>query len=431
MPRAVAVIAVLVGCCAAGAPAQAADGPYAPVDRPGPALTVPEAQLRASLSCTDGVRGAARAPVLLLGATTVTTTENYSWNWEPALTAAGIPFCTSDQPGALGQNMGDMQDRAEYIVYAIRRMHELAGRRIAIVGHSQGGMVMRWPLRFWPDTRAMVEDVIGMAATNHGSTVIPALCVPSCAPALWQQRAASDWTRALNSGQETFAGIDYTEIYSHTDELVQPNADDDGTSSLHGPGAIANVAVQDVCPADVYEHLFVGTVDPAAWALGLDALTHDGPADPTRVPRSVCTDTTMPGYSGPGAAAALAQALTQVTTQLLTAPRTPSEPALRCYTQAAGCPGTAPAPAPTSTCVSRRRITLHLERLGLHVTRVTVGGRALKIIRRGARRLVTIDLRGRPAPQVTVRIYGRSRTGQPRRLTKRYRTCAAGRTAGG
>jgi phage FluMu protein gp41 len=32
-------------------------------------------------------------------------------------------------------------------------MYAMARRQIAIIGHSQGGMSMRWPLRFWPDTR--------------------------------------------------------------------------------------------------------------------------------------------------------------------------------------------------------------------------------------------------------------------------------------
>ena len=225
--RAVALVApaVFAGAVAAAATAS----PYAPVDQPGPALTIPAKQLAASLSCTDDVRTADRQPVLLTPATTVTSRENFGFNWIPALRARGFPVCTSDLPGEAGQNMEDMQTRAEYVVYAIRKVHELSGRRIAVVGHSQGGMIMRWPLRFWPDTRAMVEDVVGMAATNHGSAIVPLICATGCAPALWQQRDTSAWTAALNSGQETFAGIDYTAIYSHTDEFVQPNMDDTGT----------------------------------------------------------------------------------------------------------------------------------------------------------------------------------------------------------
>jgi len=227
-----------------------------------------------------------------------------------------------------------MQDRAEYVVHAIRRMHALSGRRIAIVGHSQGGMIMRWALRFWPRTRKIVQEVIGFAGTNHGSNIIPALCVPSCAPSLWQQDSRSDFIEALNSRQETFKGIDYTEVYSHLDEFVQPNTSDNGTSSVHGPGRIMNVAVQDICQASTTEHLFIGTIDPAGWALELDALTHKGPADPGRVDPAVCKEVFMPGVDPLNGPVELAGALEQVVLQLNLAPKVPREPELRCYVTA-------------------------------------------------------------------------------------------------
>lgn len=324
-----ALTGTIASCLAAPASAS-----YAPLDRPGPELRTPRAKLAASLDCTADVRRAPREPVLLVAATTVNSDENFSWNYERALRARGIPYCTTNQLGEAQYNMGDMQVRAEYVVDAIRRMHRLAGRRIAIVGHSQGGMVMRWPLRFWPDLRPMVEDVIGMAGTNHGSTAVDNMCTPDCAPAIWQQRAVSAWTRALNSRREVFAGIDYTEIYSHADEFVTPNQDDTGTSSLHGRAAITNVALQDVCPGDTQEHLLIGTVDAVASALVFDALEHPGPAAESRIDPAVCDAPFMPGYDPLTGSGHLADAVARVFTQLATAPHTPAEPALRCYVTA-------------------------------------------------------------------------------------------------
>ena len=66
----------------------------------------------------------------------------------------------------------------------------------------------------------------------------------------------------MNSGQETFPGISYTEIYSHQDQFATPAADDTGTSSLHGGGGrIANVALQDICPGHVADHFKAVTFD--------------------------------------------------------------------------------------------------------------------------------------------------------------------------
>lgn len=327
-----AVLAVLCSCAVlllVAVPLAGAAAGYAPVDRPGPDLS--QELLERSVRCTSDVAGADREPVLLLPATTVTSEQNYGFSYERLLRARGIPYCTSDSP-IDPQNMGDMQVRAQFVTYAIRHMYRLAGRKIAVMGHSQGGMIMRWSLRFWPDTRSMVDDVIGVAAPNHGSTVVIALCAPTCAPSLWQQRAGSAFVRALNSGQETFPGISYTEIYSRTDEFVQPNLNDEGTSSLHGGGGrITNVAVQDICPLDAAEHLSIGTLDPVASALVIDALGHDGPAKPSRIDRGICGRLVMPGTNAVEGPAGLAKASVVVAQQLALAPRSAQEPALACY----------------------------------------------------------------------------------------------------
>jgi hypothetical protein len=336
--------ACALAVCAPGASAYG--GAFAPVSRPGPPLTVPAAKLRAALRCTAGVRHAKRAPVLLNPATGVTPDQNYSWNWERALTALGIPWCAYTAPY---RTLGDIQTSGQYLVYAIRTMHRMAGRRIDIMGHSQGGMSMRWALRFWPDTRPMVDDIVGFAGSNHGTTVLkPSFsCGHGCPPAVWQQAAGARFIQALNSYDETFRGISYTNIYTHTDEVVQPNSNNHGSSSLHtGGGRITNVATQDICPLDTNEHLNVGTVDPAAYALAVDALTHSGPADPGRVSRSVCLRLYQPGVN-PASANMFMQILAAQPGllavdiggfNLVGAPEVKAEPPLACYVFA-NCPG--------------------------------------------------------------------------------------------
>jgi triacylglycerol esterase/lipase EstA (alpha/beta hydrolase family) len=393
---------------------------FAPLDRPAPAPEASQAELKASLACSGDLDDATRAPVLLVPATTVNSRENFGWNYVPYFKQLGIPYCTTDLPGERAQNMGDIQQRGDYIAYAIRQMFARAHRRIAILGHSQGGMVMRWALRFWPDTRDMVDDVIGMAGTNHGSVVVPAICIPNCAAALWQQSDTANFYKALNSGQETFAGISYTEIYSHADEFVQPNLDSNGTSSLHtGPGRITNVAIQDICPLALSEHLLVGTTDPVASALVIDALNRDGPAVPAAIDRGVCNQRSMPGVDAATGIVSLGDAGTRVATQLAGAKRVATEPPLACYTTDAGCPGRQQAVgAAPAACTAPKRLTLRLDRFGFHVTRVTVAGKRLRITRRNRRRVAVVDLR-RAGATVRVRI-----TGGARSATRTYRVCA-------
>jgi len=322
--------AVVVGVLAV--PATAAAITYAPVNQPGPKLSVPQSKLAAALVCTGDLTGGP-TPVLLVPGTGSSPPRNFGWNWEPALNKLGIPWCAVTLPD---NALGDIQVAGEYIVYAIRTMHAQAGRRISIIGHSQGGMVPRWALRFWPGTRAMVDDQIGLAPSNHGTDSAQFVCGNGCAPAVWQQAAGSNFIKALNSYQETFPGISYTEVYTHNDEVVTPNSDDTGSSSLHGGGGqITNVAVQSLCPLDVNEHNGLGTVDNTAYALAIDALMHAGPADPSRIDTtSVCTQPLMPGVNPLTFPADAAATLQDDLTNIATHPPSPAEPPLKCYVTA-------------------------------------------------------------------------------------------------
>jgi pimeloyl-ACP methyl ester carboxylesterase len=276
--------------------------------------------------------------VLLSPGTGVTPAEEFSWSYERRFDEQHRPWCAVTMPD---RTQGDIQVAGEYLVHAIRAMYLRSHRRIGIVGHSQGGMSMRWALRFWPDTRRMVADVIGLAGDNAGTTTFTSCHVghPTCTPAIWQQVAGSRFLTALNSGAETFAGIAYTEVFTRDDEVVKPSTpDSQASSALHtGSGQIANVAIQSICPRDRSEHLEIGTTDPVAAALVDDALDHPGPAVPARLSRVVCFEAVAPGIS-PRVAGRRLPALAR-------GPAIPGttgvrrEPPLACYVYASGCPG--------------------------------------------------------------------------------------------
>jgi pimeloyl-ACP methyl ester carboxylesterase len=400
------------GTFSAAAPAHVR---YAPLNQPGPALSPTAAQLSASLHCEPSVRNARVEPVLLNPGTSTTPTENFGWNWEPALEKLGIPWCAYTAPN---QTLNRIDVSGEYLVHAIRTMYKLAGRRIAIIGHSQGGMSMRWALRFWPDTRAMVEDVVGLEADNHGSTAAtPGDCkFLGCPPADWQQISTSNFIAALNSRTQTFAGISYTELYSTYDELATPDTGPSHCTSClsSGRGQIANIELQSICPHDLSDHLLAGTTDPVAYALGIDAITHPGPANPGRIPKSVCSQLLMPGVMSPASAAAALPSLEAGLGSLGIFPGLPdpvsgapvlySEPTLPCYVFAA-CPPAA-----------RLRVSVTPRHAAVRAVRLHI--------------LVTVDVAGvvLPVPGASVRVGGgHLRTARDGRVNTTVAFARAGR----
>jgi len=133
--------------------------------------------------------------------------------------------------------------------------------------------------------------------------------------------------------------LDSDAVASLTERIVAAppaNLNNNGTSSLHGGGGeIRNIATQDVCPANVADHVAL-PYGPVIYALVIDALTHPGPADPARIDTSkVCSQTTM-HYVEPGELATYELfaygAAFGVTRSF---PQTMGEPPLKCYVYAA------------------------------------------------------------------------------------------------
>lgn len=326
MRRILALAAVVGVACAA---VLVAVGGSARAAEDGPPLRVSPETVRAAMSCSGDLAGAPVDPVLLLPGTTLNPKVNFDWNYEPALRARHQPYCALTLPD---NAMGDIQYSAEYVVGALRALRVDIGRRVRIVGFSQGGMIGRWALKFWPDTRGIVEAVIGLDPSNHGTVTAVPVCAAACAPAFWQQRLGSRFMAALNAGTETYPGISYTVIYTLTDEVVTPNIPPAARSELHtGPGAIVNIAVQQVCPGHVAEHLTMGSTDPVGYALVVDALDHHGLASAARIDRSVCLQPVMPGVDPVTLPLNEARYSQHIATVIATHPMTLGEPPLRPY----------------------------------------------------------------------------------------------------
>lgn len=257
----------------------------------GPPLSVPRATLAAALHCRGRIRHADRNPVLLVHGTTQTAAESWGWNYLRVLPRLGYGVCGVDLPD---RALGDMQIASEYVVFAVRAMAIRSGRRVDVIGHSQGGEEPRWALKWWPDVPSLIEHYIGLAAPDHGDLNFDVMCARTCWASAWQERYnGAAFMNALNAGDETPGDVAYTSIYTVTDQFVQPELVTP-TSGLDGGRAIA---IQDVCPGRVVDHLGI-IPDAVTYALVSDALAHPGgTADPARIDPAVCSQTFMPGVS--------------------------------------------------------------------------------------------------------------------------------------
>jgi hypothetical protein len=85
---------------------------------------------------------------------------------------------------------------------------------------------------------------------------------------------------------------------------------------------------------------------------------------------------------------------------------------------------------PGGRCTSRRRVPVHIrapDHQRLRSARVTVDGKRIPVHRQGRGLVAVLDLGGRPAGPVRVRIRARTTGGRLVRRTRTYRLCAPGR----
>jgi triacylglycerol esterase/lipase EstA (alpha/beta hydrolase family) len=156
-----------------------------------------------------------------------------------------------------------------------------------IVGHSQGGMMPRYYLKFLGGADK-VGTLVGIGADNHGTTVdgLDSLIdqypgakqvLGALTPGLTDQLVGSAFLQKLNAGGDTVPGVHYTVIASKYDEVVTPYT----SQFLSGPD-VHNVTLQNLCPVDLSEHVAIGTVDRVVFHEAANAL------DPAHATATTC-----------------------------------------------------------------------------------------------------------------------------------------------
>lgn len=242
----------------------------------GPLPTVPEQSLRRALHCDHQLSGARHKPVLLLPGTGSQGSYLYPTGFQVDLSAERVPSCYLDPPF---DTTGDMQVSATYVVFAIRRMAKQADRRVVVYGFSQGGVLARLALTFWPDTRELVSDVVSASAPQHGSTASVNCASFGCSAASWQRLTDSRLLATLNEGDETPGPTDWTTLRTLDDLNAQPVDGPEPTSVLDGA---RNFVIQGLCPGREVSHLGMA-FDAMAYAALRDASTHEGPVSRRRL----------------------------------------------------------------------------------------------------------------------------------------------------
>ncbi|KPI29880.1 lipase class 2 [Actinobacteria bacterium OV320] len=230
-------------------------------------------------------------PVVLVHGTFGNSVDNWL-GLAPYLTVRGYCVFSVDYgqlPGVpLFNGLGPIDKSAAQLSTFVDKVLAATGAAEAdLVGHSQGGMMPRYYLKFLGGA-AKVNALVGIAPDNHGTTLsglanlLPYFpgaedLLSAATPGLADQVAGSAFLTKLNAGGDTVAGVRYTVIATKYDEVVTPWR----TQYLSGSD-VHNVLLQDLCPVDLSEHVAIGLLDRIAFHEVANAL------DPAHATSTTC-----------------------------------------------------------------------------------------------------------------------------------------------
>ncbi|MFI2201055.1 esterase/lipase family protein [Streptomyces sp. NPDC020192] len=230
-------------------------------------------------------------PVVLVHGTLGNSVDNWL-SLAPYLEARGYCVFSLDYgqlPGVpLFYGLGPIDTSAGQLsAYVDKVLAATGAAKADLVGHSQGGMMPRYYLRFLGGA-AKVNALVGLAPDNHGATLsgltnlLPYFpgaedLIKATTPGLAGQIPGSDFLTKLNTGGDTVPGVHYTVIATKYDEVATP-----WQSQYLSGSDVHNVLLQDLCPLDLSEHVAIGLFDRIAFHEVANAL------DPTHASATTC-----------------------------------------------------------------------------------------------------------------------------------------------
>lgn len=190
----------------------------------------------------------------------------------------------------------------DFAAFVNQVLAETGARQVDIVGHSLGGTMPLYYLKFLGGA-AKVHELIGLAPMNHGTTLDGIALLSQLfpqpqrrrivyflneigAPSLPEQEVNSSFMTNLFASGDTVPGPRYVVIETKYDGLLTPYTN----AFLNGPN-VANILIQDQCPQDMVGDQGISFDGPTT-ADVLNELSQS--PNPSYAPP--CTNLGPPGY---------------------------------------------------------------------------------------------------------------------------------------
>ncbi|KAG0367223.1 putative secreted lipase [Gamsiella multidivaricata] len=204
-------------------------------------------------------------PVILVHATLLTVD---SWSdIAPALIKNG--YCVFGLTYGRYKNstfggLAPIEDSAqELATFADNVLGKLNVTQVDIVGHSQGGILARYWMKYLGGGGKVYRHV-GVSPINHGTTLdsittwakafkifAPSQVISDFfAPSFYQMVDSSDFIKKLNAGGDIAPGVVHSNIATKYDEVVTPYQ-----TCFQNDAGVTNIVLQDLCALSLNEHL--------------------------------------------------------------------------------------------------------------------------------------------------------------------------------
>lgn len=193
----------------------------------------------------------------------------YAFNYGATLASFEVwPFI-----GPRIDGLGHIEKSAEELSSFVNSvLSKTKASKVDLVGHSQGGMMPNYYLKFLGGA-PKVHTFVALSPSNHGTTLggltelleklpwasqLVQFVEVIGLPALVEQGVTSPFITHLFAGGDTVSGPRYVVIETSHDEVVTPYTN----AFLSGPN-VTNILLQNQCSTDKVEHIGMAADSPA------------------------------------------------------------------------------------------------------------------------------------------------------------------------